>query len=83
MKSDKIEVYERVLPECEAAVFRSQYTRTTCLCGCDLSEEPIRYYVPHPNGWTVGGELLKVWLYVKCPKCKYDMSIWKLGVKRE
>ena len=77
--------YEKVLPESEADVFRKQYqeNRTRCLCGCDLSKEPIVYYAPHSDGWTIKGESEKVWLYVKCPNCGYDMSIWKLGVLRE
>jgi hypothetical protein len=25
----------------------------------------------------------KCWLYVKCPRCGYDMSVWKMGVSRE
>ena len=79
--------YEKVLPESEAERFRKLYgtdgRRTTCLCGCELKDEPIVYYVPHSDGWIVKGETQKVWLYVKCPKCGYDMSIWKMGVSRE
>jgi hypothetical protein len=80
--------YEKELPEDEAKEFRKQYgsmeKRTTkCLCGFDLKDEPIIYYVPHDAGWTVKGEKEKAWLYVKCPKCGYDMAIWKMGVPRE
>ena len=79
--------YEKVLPEDEAEKFRKLYDqdgrRTTCLCGYDLSKESIVYYVPHDAGWTVKSETQKVWLYVKCPKCGYDMTIWKMGVNRE
>ena len=85
--------YEKVLPEDEAAKFRDQYdfskTRdggvaaVRCLCGYNLKDEPIVYYTNHDAGWTVEGEETKCWLYVKCPKCGYDMSIWKMGVPRE
>ena len=79
--------YEKVLPETEAKEYRKQYgndgRRSACLCGYDLSQEPIIYYVPHEGGWTIKGETRKVWLYVKCPKCGYDMSLWKMGVPRE
>jgi hypothetical protein len=80
--------YEKVLPEKEAKKFRKLYgniesRKPLCLCGYDLSKEPIVYYVPHSDGWTVEGETQKVWLYVKCPKCGYDMAIWKMGVPRE
>jgi len=80
--------YEHILPEDEAEEFRKQYgvvdnRATLCLCGYDLRNEPIIYYVPHSSGWTIKGENDKVWLYVKCPRCGYDMAIWKMGVPRE
>jgi len=74
---------DKLLPETEAQRFRAQYTRTSCDCGHDLSKEPISYYVPHPDGWTIPQETERVWLFVHCPKCGFDMSIWKLGVPRE
>ena len=85
MKKNTIDLsyYEKVLPENEAEKFRKQYTNTKCLCGADLSRELIFYYGPHRDGWTVQNESFKVWLYVKCPKCGYDMALWKMGVPRE
>jgi len=47
-----------------------------------LSKLPVDMY-PHENGWTVAGELERQWLSVRCPKCDYDWSLWKLGVPRE
>jgi len=26
---------------------------------------------------------VKFWLYVTCPKCKYEWALWKLGVPRD
>lgn len=75
--------YEKILPEAEAQELRKLYLNTKCLCGHDLAKEPIVYYVPHRDGWTVAGEKERVWLYVKCPKCGYDMAVWKMGVPRE
>jgi len=84
--------YEKVLPEDEAEKFRAEYEegRTHCICGEELKNEPILYYVPpilyyvpHEDGWTIKNEWQKVWLYIKCPQCGYDCSIWKLGVPRE
>ena len=77
--------YEKELPEAEAAKFREQYDadRVRCLCGYNISKEPIVYYIPHSDGWTVKGEKTKAWLYVKCPNCGYDMAVWKMGVLRE
>jgi len=49
-------------------------------CGAPLPIDDIRYY-PHPNGWDIEG-LGRVWLYIRCPKCGYDWSLWKLGVPR-
>lgn len=77
--------YEKVLPEWVATKFRKQYQpdNTHCLCGYDLSKEPIVYYTPHSGGWFVPFEESLCWLYVKCPKCGYDMNLSKLGVPRE
>lgn len=76
---------EKVLSEEEAQRFRAQYGdyQTKCICGEDLSQEPILYYVPHSDGWTIKDEVQKAWLYVKCMSCGYDCSIWKMGVARE
>ena len=80
-----IDPSEKFLPEDEARRFRAQYQErhTNCICGEDLSQEPILYYVPHSGGWTVECEPEKAWLYVKCMSCGYDCSIWNMGVKRE
>ena len=77
--------YEKTLPIDEAREFRNLYDskRVHCFCGYDLSKEEIRYYVPHPDCLTINNENSKAWLYVHCPKCNYDMSIWKMGVPRE
>jgi len=85
MKRNRIDPsYEKLLPEDEAQKFRKLYTNTKCLdCGHNLSKEQIVYYVPHVGGWAIEGETQKVWLYIKCPKCGYDMNLSKLGVSRE
>lgn len=79
--------YEFILPEEEAKFFRQFYNshhprETICFCGRDLKDDPIVYYKPHGAGWPVKCESVLVWLYVKCPNCGYDMSIWKMGVPR-
>lgn len=76
--------YEKVLDPGTAQKFKDQFDpeKTHCLCGFPLMNEPILYYVPHESGWAIPQETEKVWLYVKCPKCGYDMAIWKLGVSR-
>ncbi len=49
-------------------------------CCVDLSNEPIVGF-PHVDGWKVGDR--KLWLYVKCPKCRNMIALWKLGVPRD
>ena len=48
-------------------------------CNASLPLE-LRYY-RHPNGWLVKGMKGRQWLYVKCARCNYDFSLWKLGVE--
>jgi len=74
---------EKILPESQAKKFREQITDPRCLCGFDLSDEPIRYYGPHSGGWKVEGESEPQWLYIVCPKCGWQAALWKLGVPRE
>lgn len=54
------------------------YGRNVCSCGQALTVEDLRMY-PHEGGDRVEG-LGKVWLYLHCPKCQYDWSLWKLGI---
>lgn len=51
-------------------------------CGVDITYEPIMAY-EHPDGWRVKGYDKPLWLFIHCPKCGYDHSLWKLGVDRE
>ncbi len=67
----------------EAEPFRKQITDWTCPCGASLRNEPIMAYGPHIGGWTVVGYDQPLWLFIKCPKCKTDWSLWKIGVERE
>ncbi len=41
--------------------------------------DPIIHY-QHPSGWIVPGYEKKQWLYIECPGCQYQWSLWKLGV---
>lgn len=34
----------------------------------------------HPGGWKIEGYEMLQWLWVTCKKCKYQWSLWKLGV---
>lgn len=51
-------------------------------CGDRLDGYPIQRY-PHDAGWTVKGLEEKQWLYIVCPRCGYQNSLWKLGIPRE
>lgn len=78
----ELEGGEKILPEEIAQKFREQYIDPACLCDLDLTTFPILYYTPHEGGFKIPGEKEKCWLYVRCPKCGYDMAVWKMGVKR-
>jgi len=55
---------------------------TKCrLCGRSLLRRPVDHY-DHPEGWPVHGFNKLQWLSIKCPKCDYDWSLWKLGLPR-
>lgn len=65
-----------------AQKYRQLISDPKCLCGFDLSEETIWGY-SHSDGWEVEETDELQWLWVKCPKCGYEMSIWKIGVPRD
>lgn len=50
-------------------------------CNTPLDNVPIQSY-PHGDGWEVKEYPYKMWLYVECPKCKYQWALWKLGIPR-
>lgn len=66
-----------------ARPFDEKITRHDCICGNSLVNQPIHYYGPHDGGWTVPGFLPKLWLYKVCPKCGYQMALWKMGVSKK
>jgi len=50
-------------------------------CGSDL---PARFKAyRHDDGWIVSGVEGRWWVYVECPNCGYQWSLWKLGVPRD
>jgi len=52
-------------------------------CGKPLSNHVDRYN--HGDGWKVDGFEERQWLSVRCsnPKCRYEWSLWKVGVPRD
>lgn len=63
--------------------YRRQIKRIKCSCGFEgLDVLPIEHY-PHSGGWPLEQFAEKEWLYVTCPKCKYQWALWKLGVPRK
>lgn len=50
-------------------------------CGKELQFNYVDIY-DHPYGWHVIPEIPKQWISVRCHKCKYNVSINKLGVSR-
>jgi len=62
--------------------YKKMIKETKCRwCHADLSNQPIEHY-DHEGDWEVKGFKEKQWLYVTCPKCKYQWALWKLGVSR-
>jgi len=53
--------------------------KATCHCGTDLSQGDV-YGYEHDAGWDTARGCM--WLYVRCPKCGYEMALWKMGVSR-
>lgn len=74
------EVPHHSFPEAEKTLREAEPQTLICQCGQDLHLEPVRGY-PHTRGWeTPEG---KMWLYVICPSCRSEVSLWKLGISPE
>ena len=70
------------MPLATAEQFHKKLKINICKwCGTSLSNQRISMYV-HPGGWKVDGHPGRWWLYIKCPVCKYDWNLEKLGVKK-
>jgi hypothetical protein len=52
--------------------------KTCNFCGGPLSRLIDAY--PHSGGWLVKGFQGRQWLSVRCRKCNYDWSLWKLDI---
>jgi hypothetical protein len=74
------ETFEHLTSE-QAEPFRKAITDHNCNCGQDLTGEPILRY-DHDAGWKVKGIEKRQWLFITCPKCAYEMALWKMGVPR-
>lgn len=46
---------------------------------CKTHLLPIEVY-PHRGGWELKDYLTRQWLSAKCPKCRFEWSLWKLGI---
>jgi len=62
--------------------YKKLITDPHCHCGYDLSDELVLAY-SHPSGWEIEESNELQWLWITCPNCGYDMSLWKLGVPRD
>lgn len=54
--------------------------RSRCLCGRDLRGDQVLGY-PHDAGWLMDSG--KMWLFIPCPECGYEMALWKMGISRD
>ena len=59
--------------------YRQSIRRVRCKwCGYyGLQNEPFQFY-DHDGGEKVNGFDKKQWLYIECPNCQYQWSLWKL-----
>ncbi len=48
-----------------------------CLCGYRFKSGDVRCY-PHGGGVLVDDFNYPVWVYFHCPRCGYDMALWKI-----
>ena len=79
---EKDDLIEIILTKEETIQYLNQMDqRFNCFCGYNgLHNLPIYGYT-HPEGWNIRNG--KYWLWVHCPKCGHDWSLWKLGVPRD
>jgi len=62
--------------------YRLQIRTDKCRwCAEGLIRLEIQSY-DHANGWPTDGFKKKQWLYIECPGCEYQWSLWKLGVAK-
>lgn len=54
-----------------------QYCKTCCI----PLPRAIQHY-PHPDGWVVRTFAEKQWLFIQCPTCGNQITLWKLGYGR-
>ena len=49
-----------------------------CLCGYRFRAVDVLCYGPHSGGVKVDDYPYPVWVYFHCPRCGYDMALWKI-----
>jgi hypothetical protein len=70
---------EILITSIEAEEIFAKLEITACKhCLTPLPHDVIHCY-EHSNGWVVKGFEKKQWLFIICPKCFYQWSLWKLG----
>jgi len=76
---------ETLIPRPFADFFMGHVTKKECSCGFKKLDQLSLWGYRHADGWPItwGEQTLKFWLYVTCPKCKYEWALWKLGVPRD
>jgi len=72
----------KLLDELIALQFYNEIKIDKCRnCAMPLPKKEI-YHYRHPKGWVVPGYEEKQWLFIVCPKCNHQWSLWKLGFSR-
>jgi len=48
-------------------------------CGCGYIFKPTDFaHYPHDYGVALKDHTRKQWVYAHCPRCHYDMALWKI-----
>ena len=50
-------------------------------CGVDLPNQIMGFM--DEDGWVIPQLLTKMWLWIQCPQCHFQYSLWKLGYGRD
>jgi uncharacterized protein with PIN domain len=78
---EKFRNLPKILSKELAESFLLQLEKKNCpSCSNSLSE--IVYHYEHSSGWIVPEMEKRQWLYLECPKCFHQWSLWKLGVSK-
>ena len=83
MSELEIDFQTRIMPRDLAERIFARIPLKRCRHDGEPLPSIVEYY-KHSEGWdlTEYGIDAKVWLFIRCPHCNYQYSLWKLGYGR-